>query len=298
MRNGNPRLEPGDSLETETRQVCLVTIKAERRNHIEIRIHQTEPLRHHADDFPRLPIDRNAAPDHRPVSAEAALPISVAKHDGFRTMRILVGRQQPTAKDRRLAERLQHAVSNQSSVHFMRLVDAGDIGRARAPHAQRLKRPVLLGEGEIHGGREAETSGEVRQPRGPRSDQMDGYQLLCVRIGQRLEQHAVEHAEDRRVGADSDCQGQDDRGGKPRRFSQSPEYQSQVRPERFHQRKLPHFAAALFQHRGVSESAAGSLFCLDPAHAFGHELLRPLLEMKAHFVAEIAIELIATEDTR
>ena len=88
LRDGNPRLEPGDSLETETSQVLLVAVKGERRNHIEIGIHQLESLRHDADDFPRLRIDRNAAPDHGSVSAEAALPIAVAEHDSFRTMRI------------------------------------------------------------------------------------------------------------------------------------------------------------------------------------------------------------------
>ena len=135
-------------------------------------------------------------------------------------------------------------------------------------------------------------------PAAPGAISPDCYQLLWMRIGQRLEQHAVEHAEDCRVGADSDRQGQDDRGGKSRRFSQPPEYQFQVRPERFQQRQLPHFTAALFQYRGISEGAAGSLFRLFPAHAFAHQLLCPFFQVKAHFLGEIAIDFTATEDTR
>src|SRR6202041_1457972 len=98
LRDGNSRLEPGNSLETETGQLLLVAVKGERHNHIEIGIHQLEPLRHDSHDFSRLRIDCNAAPDYGSVPAEAALPVAVAEHYGFPAMRNLIRRPEPATK--------------------------------------------------------------------------------------------------------------------------------------------------------------------------------------------------------
>jgi hypothetical protein len=49
---------------------------------------------------------------------------------------------------------------------------------------------------------------------------------------------------------------------------------------------------------GISKSAAGSLFCFFPAHAFAHQLLRPFFEVKTHLLGEIAVDFSATEDIR
>ena len=45
-------------------------------------------------------------------------------------------------------------------------------------------------------------------------------------------------------------------------------------------------------------SAARRLFRLSPAHAFGHKLLCLFLQVETHLLGEIAVECLATEDTR
>ena len=124
---------------TEASQDLLVTIKGKRRYHIEVRIHDAEPLGHHADDLPRLRIDRDVSSYRGGVSTKTPQPIAIAQHHGFRTMRILVGLREPSASDRRNLQRLKHTVANQGGVDLFWLGDARDIYRAGDPYTQRLK---------------------------------------------------------------------------------------------------------------------------------------------------------------
>jgi hypothetical protein len=62
------------------------------------------------------------------------------------------------------------------------------------------------GKGKVHRGRQAQLTAKLSEPgRAGRVD-VERNQLLRLRIGQRPQQHAVEHAEDRRVRSDADGQ--------------------------------------------------------------------------------------------
>jgi hypothetical protein len=56
-------------------------------------------------------------------------------------------------------------------------------------------------------------------------------QLIRLRIRQRLQQHAVDDAEDGGVGADADRQGQDGDSGEHRQLDQPPQDVAQTHTE-------------------------------------------------------------------
>ena len=60
------------------------------------------------------------------------------------------------------------------------------------------------------------------------------HQLIAVAMRQRLQQHAVDDAEDRRVGADPQSQRQHERQGVARRMRQAAQGKTEVSPKSAH----------------------------------------------------------------
>ena len=92
---------------------------------------------------------------------------------------------------------------------FLRLGKAGDAGGAVVPHGNVFERAVFLAVDEVQRGGHVEVL-DIDARRGvPHGDQ-----ALGMRIGQRLQQDALDHAENRRIGPDADGQRDQRNGGK------------------------------------------------------------------------------------
>ncbi len=100
------------------------------------------------------------------------------------------------------AEDGQGAVAHIDALNVFRLADAGDAQGVGAVAADVLKRGVLLAVGEVHEGAHV----DFRQVHA-RCGVPDADQLVRLRVVQRLEKHAIDHAEDNGVGADAHGQG-------------------------------------------------------------------------------------------
>ena len=121
----------------------------------------------------------------------------------------LVLGQEPAAGRGRNVERLEDAIADADHTDLFRFGHPRHGRPGRDPHAQRLKGPVLLGVGEIHGWGETQPIGRT-QSRSARRDLPERHQFLCPRIRQRLEQDAIEDAEDRGVRANAERESQHD----------------------------------------------------------------------------------------
>ena len=131
-------------------------------------------------------------------------------------------------------------------------------------------------EGEIHGGGETQAVDEVGEAFGAGSLEGQRDQLVGFRIRQRLEQDAVEHAEDRGVGANADGEGEQDSDGETGRPAQATPDEFQIGQDGLQGRPLPGFAASLLEEADIAECAAGGLFSLGAGHAFRFQFVGTL----------------------
>jgi hypothetical protein len=184
--------------ETDEGHACAPAIAIERAR------------RHHADHTERYAVETNFAAENVGIAAEALLPRRVADHEHVLRARPIfflakgasqhrrdpehgkvVGGDSPALQPRRFAADLRRRVD----INF---------GRERLKRAQ----PALhLGEVEGRG-----RIGPGGRPL-PHADNP-----LGVGEGKRLQQHCVDEAEDRRIGADAECQ-HGDRDDREERFS-------------------------------------------------------------------------------
>ena len=183
----------------------METVDCHRNQNIEVLIDHTEARRHYADNFARKYIHLENASDNFRITSETALPVAVAQHDCFSAAWILIGlRKQAAAckggtlkhfRIRRLLARCGPLRAARHRSHYR-----------RAPYPQRLKGLVVIGKREIHRWRELKTVRKACQPAGTRGIQPERDESIRFRVGQGTQQHTVDHAEDRRVRTDSECQ--------------------------------------------------------------------------------------------
>jgi hypothetical protein len=207
------------------------------------------------------------------------LPVAIAEHHSFRTTWILVRLREPASDSGRNLKCLQHALADQCRADLFRFGKACDVCCSRHPDPERLKCPILLAVGEIHRGREGKASREVRQPGSSRSSEPDSHQLIRFWIRQRLDQYAVEHAEDGRIGAYTNRQCEDDSCSESRRLRQPQECEPHISPEALEARPLPRFPAALANQGDIAEFAAGSLRGFLFGHTIRYQFLPSLVEV-------------------
>ena len=187
----------------------------ERRRHVE----EAEIARHDADDF-RLPsVDLKLATERRRIAAEAALREAVREDHRVRAFGrgSMLGFGEPASAHRRHAERLEQPMRRAQRAHALRSVGARDRLSAVRPHADLGQRPVLGPIGEIHRRRGRQIAGDDG------GVVPDPHELVRARIRQRLDQHRIDDAEDRRRRADSERErehrGERERGA-PRQRAQ------------------------------------------------------------------------------
>ncbi len=77
-----------------------------------------------------------------------------------------------------------------------------------------------------------------------------------MRVGQRVKQHGLHNAEDGRVRAYTQSQGEHGNCGEPRAAAERPQAEADILPKGFHRREGGHFTSHLLQQDGIAEWAA------------------------------------------
>ena len=104
-----------------------------------------------------------------------------------------------------------------------------------------------------------------------------------MRVGQRAQQHGVDDAEDRGIGADAERQGQQDDGGVGRVLSQVAERESDVLRHHVDRAHAPRLATVVLDQGDAAEVLTGRVARRVGRHPAGDERLGLELEMVAEF---------------
>jgi hypothetical protein len=208
----DPRLQAADDV--DARVVAAVLLAADRvlqaqqrRVDVDGLPAPVNGLRHDADHGEGLAAQHEVAADHVRVAAEPALPVALGQDRHRLRPRLVVFGGEGAAEDGRLAQRREQAGRDLAAAEALRLraLRVEDEARAVEPD-QGLERSALVADvlevrdGEAH----------LRDLFGPFGEEHEPVRLL---VGKRAQQHRVDHAEDRGVGADAQGQGQDGHGG-------------------------------------------------------------------------------------
>ena len=154
----------------------------------------------------------------------------------------------------------------------------------------------MRGKGEVHRGREAEFISEVGQTGRAGGDQAHRNQLLRLRVGQRANQHAVEHTKHGCIRSDADGQCEHHGDREPRRPPQPTAYMLQIHQQRFESWPLPHFTAPLTDKCHIAEIATRSSFGLIARHALFHQFIHSLFDMFLNGDRDVVIPAISEEE--
>ena len=222
-REARARLQAGEDLEVVhvplgeqvARHVERRRGHDERREHPDARVLGiVEGSRHDAEDRVRHAVDLDPAADDRRVACQLALPDALADDDQ-RLCGAAVGRgRERPAHERRHREDVEVVGRDARGRHALRLASRHRDRRRIAPvtghRRQRLALPIDV---EEVGRREAAVRIRAAAARQPDD-------RPAVGVGQRPQQNAVDDAEDGRVGADAEREGQDRDDRKCRRAEQ------------------------------------------------------------------------------
>src|SRR5580658_3632554 len=121
-------------------------------------------------------------------------------------------------------------------------------------------------------------------------DGMNGDEAARIAKGQGAQQDGVNDAEQRGVGADSECQSQYRRGREAGIFAQSAQADADVHQQVFHGWPAPGVTALLLNQRDVAEGAASCRGGLFSRHAGGDEFFYFLVEMLANFIGKFVVD--------
>ena len=118
---------------------------------------------------------------------------------------------------------------------------------------------------------------------------LNQHEAITIRVRERFEQHAVDDAEDRRVGADAQAEGDDRDGGEARALAKRSRAVFQVLHEVLepaHTARVTCFFLVLFHgskvpHRSCTRRLGG--------HALANVLFGFHLDVKAHFRIELPV---------
>ena len=186
----------------------LLIGERERRPHFGVWLHRIpESRRRDPDDLVRPSVHAQRPLDEGSVGRKSALPETVA-HDDHRLLALLLFVQGKRSAEERLhAEQLEEARRDELAENAFRRV-ADQNGEASALYRGNVAERALMtadiaefGRGRpILVFRHADASKPLPHH----------HETLGVRVGQRFENHSIQDAENRRVGADAQRQRDDD----------------------------------------------------------------------------------------
>ena len=190
-----------------------------------------EPRRHDSDQRSRNSIENEAAIQNRRIEIEALEPHLVAHHEDRRRARlyVLLGRGPP--EQRRNTQKPERVRSDQRPVELFRPLAARieDIDVSRADRIAEDMALLLVIE-IFRKLEETPSAGPafIHVVNGERDD------AARVHVGKRIEQHVLDHAEDRSRRADSERQRQRRERRESRLIAQPPQPVAKVLQDRPH----------------------------------------------------------------
>ncbi len=189
------------------------------------------------------------------------------------------------------AERLQHAIRDEQRARLLRISKTGDCPSAVAIEADLLEDATFVAIREELRRRHAEL-GEVDAGRRV----LEADELLGVRIRQRLDQHAIDHGEDRGVRADAQGQRQDDRKREPGTPPHAAHGLAQIAAERIEQADRVHAIDLLADPHRVPKLDVCRPLRRVTRHATRDVLVGFDLEVRAQLLGAIAIPVRSAEE--
>jgi len=198
LLDADPRLQPRDRLVAEVPDEHLGPVEAEGQQHVGVAVEEAKAARQDPDDLARLSVHDHLLPHRIGLRSERPLPVGVAQHHPFgRGGRVVFGRERP-AQVGAHAQNREEGVADEERVDSLWIPAPCYRDRCPVPQGDVLEGTPLLPVGHV-GGRSLVQQGHVDPGRGvPHGDQPVG---LVVR--ERLEQHAVDDAEDGRARPDA-----------------------------------------------------------------------------------------------
>ena len=175
----------------------LGPIELLRHQDLGIRPQERERPRQHADDFRRLARDGQRLSDDG-AAAELPLPVAPRQHHRVWRARHVVGVREDAAGHRHHAEDRQEAVGHEQRPVALGFAPAGDRHRAGVPQADVLEDAALLSVDEVGGRAVVQLRDAHTRRRVP-----DAHEPVGLGKRQRLQEHAVDDAENRGVRADA-----------------------------------------------------------------------------------------------
>ena len=247
----------------------------------------------HADHRHRLAVQLHLLADERRVAAEALPPEVVGENHDGRHSRAIVARARQPAEHRGEAHDLEVVPRDEPHVEADRVVVPlqgevprgvlGDAAQRRDAGAEIVD--LRHGEGDVRLPRAIGRLPHVEQP-------------VAVAVGQRLQQHAADHAENRGVGADAERQRDDDHRGERRAVTQGAQRVVQVGGQVFDPRQSPpvvHRLGGLGEAAGRQQRLAARFIGGKSAP----DVLGGLhVEVGLQLFAEIGVRPVSGEDSR
>jgi hypothetical protein len=210
LRHREARFQSTNAVVAEL--VRPVGVQALREEQVGQQVDEPKVARHHADDLVRHEIDDHGAAENVPVASEPSLPVPVAEDRGWRATGRIVFQREPPAQQGRDSERREHTVCHRHRRDLLGLAGSCDGGGVGRPHAELLEGLALVAAGGVHAGREGGVLEDLTADRHP---VVDAHELVGVRIGQGLDQHAVHDAKHRGIRADAERQREHNRQHEP-----------------------------------------------------------------------------------
>jgi hypothetical protein len=169
----------------------------------------------------RAPVHLNRLPDDRPGAAESPLPQRIAQDDDAGSVGIGVRGLEGASRERRNTEDIEEGGRHGRCVHALRLVTARQVGVHFGVRAERREAGDVVRVALDLGCREPRRLGQIRGA-------PDDRDPIGLAVGQRLEQHVLDHAEDRGVRADPERERRDRHQGEARRVTHETERVDQI----------------------------------------------------------------------
>jgi len=217
LLKGDARLEAGEALLAEIAEGGFAAVPLEGENDGGIlKIEEVEFGGHDTDDLVRSAVQQDVLTEDGGRSGELLLPEAVGDHNGIGRAGRIVLTGEGAAEQRGNAKEGKGAVGDVERVDALRLCDTGQGDAAAAINANVLEALVLLAIDEVIGGGHVEV---VDADSG--SGVPDGDEFVRFGVGERLEEYALEDAEDDGVAANAGGESDERDHGEERRFEEA-----------------------------------------------------------------------------